>query len=98
MQQAFYRWRTGTPGKLPAPVDDLSAVVPEAALPALDAALRVTAVGDPGQVEAQLRALIDTHRPDEVILTGNIHDPAARLRSFGIAAEAMQRIARAEAA
>lgn len=98
MQQAFYRLRTGTPGKLPAPVDDLSSVVPAGAMPALNEALRVTAVGDPGQVETQLCALIEAHRPDEVILTGNIHDHAARLRSFEIAAQAMQRITRAKAA
>jgi luciferase family oxidoreductase group 1 len=89
MQQAFYRLRTGRPGKLPAPVEDLASVVPAGAMPALDEALRISAVGDPGQVRAQIAALIETHRPDEVILTGQIHDHAARLRSFEIAAGAM---------
>ncbi|MFW2543449.1 LLM class flavin-dependent oxidoreductase [Primorskyibacter sp. 2E107] len=92
MQQAFYRLRTGRPGKLPAPVDDLSTVVPEGAMPALDEALRISAVGDPGQVEAQLRTLIAAHKPDEVIITGQIHDHGARLRSFEIAADVMGRI------
>src|SRR6056297_1337884 len=94
MQLAFYRLRSGTPGKLPAPVDDLSVVVPSGAMPALDAALRISAVGDPAQVEGQLRELIDRYAPDEVILTGQIHDHNARLRSFEIAAEAMTRISR----
>ncbi len=98
MQQAFYRLRTGMPGKLPAPVDDLSAVVPAGAMPALDAALQISAVGDPAQVEAQMRSLIDRYQPDEVILTGQIHEHAARLRSFEIAADVMGRIGRAEAA
>ncbi|MFZ5963455.1 LLM class flavin-dependent oxidoreductase [Thalassococcus sp. BH17M4-6] len=98
MQQAFYKLRRGTPGKLPAPVDDLRDVVPEAAFPALDEALRISAVGDPAQVEAQLRDLIDTYRPDEVILTAQIHDHAARLRSVEIAADAMARISRSLAA
>ena len=98
MQLAFYRLRSGTPGKLPAPVDDLSVVVPSGAMPALDAALRISAVGDPAQVEGQLRELIDRYAPDEVILTGQIHDHNARLRSFEIAAEAMTRLTRAEAA
>ncbi|GAA4222660.1 luciferase family oxidoreductase group 1 [Sagittula marina] len=98
MQQSFYRLRTGTPGKLPPPVDDLSSVVPEGAIPQVNEALRVTAVGDAAQVEQQLRALIATHRPDEVILTGHIYDHAARLRSFEIGAEAMQRINLAQAA
>ena len=55
----------------------------------VDRALRISATGSPGKVEAELSALIDRHRPDEVILTGQIHDHAARLRSFEIAAEAM---------
>ena len=98
MQQAFYRLRTGRPGKLPAPVDDLSTVVPDSALPALKAALEVSAVGAPAQVETQMRDLIDRFQPDEVILTGQIHDHAARLRSFEIGAEVMTRLTRAEAA
>ncbi|MEN9061763.1 LLM class flavin-dependent oxidoreductase [Ponticoccus litoralis] len=90
MQQAFYRLRTGKPGKLPAPVDDLASVVPAGAMPALDEALRISAVGTPAQVREQIGRLVETHRPDEVILTGQIHDHAARLRSFEIAAEVLQ--------
>ncbi|KUF12700.1 LLM class flavin-dependent oxidoreductase [Pseudoponticoccus marisrubri] len=93
MQQAFYRLRTGQPGKLPAPVDDLDTVVPPQVQPQIDAALRISAVGAPETVERQLAELVARHRPDEVILTGQIHDPAARLRSFEIAADILQRLA-----
>ncbi len=98
MQQAFYRLRSGRPGKLPRPVDDLHAVVPPEALPAVEAALRISAVGAPAQVEAQLAALIDRLAPDEVILTGQIHDPESRRTSFSIGAEAMRTLARRRAA
>jgi len=47
-------------------------------------------VGSPDTVREKLKALIDKHRPDEVILTGQIHDHAARLRSFEIAAGVMK--------
>ena len=47
---------------------------------------------NPGKVAAGLAALVERHRPDEVILTGQIHDQAARLHSFEIAAEAMRKI------
>ncbi len=90
MQQAFYRLRTGAPGKLPRPVDRIEDVIPPNAQPAVDEALRITAVGGPDTVRRQLGDLIAQHRPDEVILTGQIHDHAARLRSFEIAAEALQ--------
>jgi luciferase family oxidoreductase group 1 len=97
-QQAFYNLRRGTPGKLPAPVDDIRSVLPASALPMLEETLRISATGAPDQVEAQLRALIARYQPDEVILTAPIHDHEARKRSFQIAAEAMGRIARAKAA
>ncbi len=89
MQQAFYRLRTGQPGKLPRAVDDISEVIPAGVQPAIDEALSVSATGSPESVRRQLGALIERHRPDEVILTGQIHDHAARLRSFEIGAEAM---------
>ncbi|MHA7875985.1 LLM class flavin-dependent oxidoreductase [Roseivivax sp.] len=98
MQQAFYRLRLGRPGKMPAPVDDIDAVIPAGARAQVDAALSVSATGTPAQVEAQLSELIARHQPDEVILTGQIHDHGTRLRSFEIAAEAMSRITREAAA
>lgn len=92
MQLAFARLRTGQPGKLPAPVDDIDAEIGQPMRQAVDRALRITAVGTPAEVQGQLAELVARHRPDEVILTGQIHDHAARLRSFEIAAEVMQDI------
>lgn len=92
MQQAFINLRTGRPGPLPKPVDNIHDIAPPELVAQVDRALRISATGSPDKVEAELSALIDRHRPDEVILTGQIHDHAARLRSFEIAAEAMQAI------
>ena len=90
MQLAFARLRTGMPGKLPRPVQDLDAEIGPQMRRMVDQALTISAVGDAGQVKEQLQTLIARHRPDEVILTGQIHDHRARLRSFEIAAEVMQ--------
>ncbi|QFT59827.1 Limonene 1,2-monooxygenase [Sulfitobacter sp. THAF37] len=90
MQQAFARMRTGQRGKLPAPVKDIDAEIGAAVRRGVDQALRVTAVGSRETVRDQLDALRAEYRPDEMILTGQIHDHAARLRSFEIAAEVMQ--------
>jgi luciferase family oxidoreductase group 1 len=98
MQLAFARLRTGRPGKLPAPVDHIETELGTGTLDAVNEALRVSATGSPATVRRQLAALIERYRPEEVILTGQIHDHAARLRSFGIAAEAMADIARKAAA
>ncbi|WP_102960651.1 LLM class flavin-dependent oxidoreductase [Mangrovicella endophytica] len=98
MQQAFANLRTGRPGPLPRPVEDIDAVIDPSMRPMVDEALRVSAVGSPDTVERQLGALIDRYRPDEVIMTGQIHDHAARKASFTIAAEAMQSLGAARTA
>lgn len=87
-QLAFARLRMGRPGKLPAPQPDLSEI-PAAMLAEVDHALSCSATGSPATVEARLKAIIAEHRPDEVMLTGMIHDHGARLRSFAIGAEVL---------
>ncbi|WP_299819180.1 LLM class flavin-dependent oxidoreductase [uncultured Jannaschia sp.] len=98
MQQAFARLRTGQPGKLPAPVDDIEAAIGQDMTRAVDHALRISAVGSPETVRSQLDAMIRRYAPDELILTGQIHDHAARLRSFEIAAEVLGDLEADEAA
>ncbi len=89
MQQAFVNLRTGRPGPLPRPVDDVAALYDPAVLAVADQALSCSVAGAPDTVRQGLAAFIARHRPDELILTGQIHDHAARLRSFEIAAGAM---------
>ena len=79
-------------------MDDIEKELGTGTLAAVNEALRVSATGSPATVRRQLAALIDRYRPEEVILTGQIHDHAARLRSFEIAAEAMADIAQKAAA
>jgi hypothetical protein len=62
-------------------------------LAAVERALACSATGAPSTVRRALERLIARHAPDEVILTGQIHDHAARLRSFEIAAEALRALA-----
>lgn len=93
MQQAFARLRLGQPGKLPHPVRDIDAEIGANVRAAVDEALRVTAVGAPQTVRRDLGALIDRYKPDELILTGQIHDHEARRESFRIAAEVLSDMA-----
>lgn len=95
---AFARLRAGRPGKLPRPVADPAAEIGPAALAAVEAALSVSATGAPDTIRRQLAALIDRHRPDELIVTAAIHDHAARVRSFRIAAEVLTDLVAAPAA
>ncbi len=90
MQQAFARMRTGTRGKLPRPVEDVDAVIGSGTRRAVDQMLRVSATGGRDKVRAELGEMIDRYAPDEMILTSQIHDHAARRASVRIAAEMMQ--------
>ena len=87
MQQAFANLRSGRPGKLPRPVADLDRHIDPAMRRMVDQALACSATGGPHTVRRDLAALIGRYQPDEVILTGQIHDHGARLRSFEIAAD-----------
>ncbi len=82
---AFARLRTGQPGKLPHPTHDLSAILAPF-LAQASYALSCSAVGSPATVRQQLGALIARYRPDEIMITGMMHDHSARVRSLEIAA------------
>jgi luciferase family oxidoreductase group 1 len=89
---SFARLRTGRPGKLPRPVDDVHTEIPPPVLAAVQEALGCSATGSEASVERQLGAIIDKHQPDELIVTGMIHDHNARVRSFEIAASVLKRL------
>ncbi|SEO78979.1 luciferase family oxidoreductase, group 1 [Salinihabitans flavidus] len=86
---AFARLRSGKPGKLPRPTDDLAVEIPAPVMAQVEQALSCSATGSPATVERQLRDIIDRYKPDELMVTGMIHDPAARVRSFEMAAEVL---------
>ena len=86
---AFARLRLGNPGKLPQPTHDLSEVPPQMLLE-VGHVLGCSAVGSPATVRDRLAALIARFRPDEVMVTGMIHDHAKRLESHRIAAEVLK--------
>ena len=95
---AFARLRTGRPGKLPHPAVDLSAEIPAPVLAQVKQALCCSATGSPKTVRRELDALVERYRPDELMVTGMIHDHAARLRSFAVTADVLTDIAEASKA
>jgi len=82
IEQAFQNLRSGRPGRLPPPLDQVPAVAP-----LQDGPLASAVVGAPQTVRQGLEAFIARHRPDEVIVTSQIWDHAARVRSYEILAE-----------
>ncbi len=87
LQQAFINLRTGHPSKLPPPVDDIEALVHPSAHPMLAQSLARAVVGSPQTVQKGLGAFIARTGADEVMVTAQIYDHAARVRSFEITAQ-----------
>ncbi|MDR3510774.1 MAG: LLM class flavin-dependent oxidoreductase [Caulobacteraceae bacterium] len=95
VQQAFVNLRTGRPGPLPPPVDDMDSRLDPMARTMLDQALSCAVVGSAETVRNGLSAFIARTGADELMVTAQIFDHAARVRSFEIAAEAHRTIAQA---
>ncbi|TYC72474.1 LLM class flavin-dependent oxidoreductase [Stappia sp. BW2] len=90
---AFARLRMGSPGKLPLPVEDVSVEIPAPVLNQVEHALSCSATGSPDTIREQLAAIIDRYQPDELMITGMIHDHAARVKSFQLAADVLRELA-----
>ncbi len=86
---AFARLRTGQAGKLPRPTHDLDHEIPAPVMAQVRQALSCSATGSPSSVRRQLGALIEEFRPDEIMVTGMIHNHTARVHSLEIAADAL---------
>jgi luciferase family oxidoreductase group 1 len=90
MQQAFVNLRSGRPTRLPPPVKAYLEQLGPAERAMLEQVLACSAIGAPDTVAAQLKAFIARTGADELIITSQIFDHEARLRSYEIAA-AIQR-------
>lgn len=86
LQQAFVRLRTGRPGKLPAPQPGYGESLDPYARSMLENALACSVVGGPDTVRKGLEELVARTGADEFMVTAQIWDHQARLRSFEILA------------
>jgi luciferase family oxidoreductase group 1 len=87
MQQAFARIRTGRPGKLPPPVDDVEAVLDPYAKAMLNSMLSAAVVGSPSTARRGLADFVARTGADEVIVTSQVWDHEVRKRSYTLLAE-----------
>jgi luciferase family oxidoreductase group 1 len=88
MQQAFVNLRSGRPSRLKPPVKDYESSLGSAEKAILDQTFTCAAIGSPETVRRGLEEFIARTKADELMISSQIFDHAARLRSFRIAAEA----------
>ena len=87
MQQAFVNLRSGRPSQLPPPVEGYHGQLPPQAKALLADVLSCSAIGSPATVRGAVNAFIERTKPDELMITAQIFDHSARLRSYEIAAD-----------
>ncbi len=85
---SFVRLRTGRPGRFPTPEEAEAYEFSPQEQALLDSRASSQIVGDPDQVVAGLRELVDHYEADEVIITTAVHAHADRVRSYELVAEA----------
>ncbi|MGI9039785.1 MAG: LLM class flavin-dependent oxidoreductase [Gemmatimonadales bacterium] len=88
LQQAFVNLRLGRPGRLPAPVAGYGDRLGPTERSLLDQALACSIVGSPELVRRGLETFAAETGADELMVTSQIFDHDARIRSFEITAAA----------
>ena len=86
VRQAFVNIRTGRAGKLPRPVAGYGDTIDPMAAGMLGQALSAAVVGSADTVRKGVEAFAARTQADELIVTAQIHDHAARVRSYEILA------------
>ena len=88
VQQAFVSLRTGNPGQLPPPRAGYAEELPLESRAILNSVLSASAIGSPDTARRQVEEFMDRTKADELMVTAQVYDHQARLRSFELLMEA----------
>jgi luciferase family oxidoreductase group 1 len=86
-QQAFVNLRSGHPKRLPPPLQDYLTRIDPRERALLNQILSCAAIGSRESVRRELKLFIEQTQADELMITSQIFDHSARLRSYEITAE-----------
>jgi luciferase family oxidoreductase group 1 len=89
VQQAFVNLRSGHPTPLAPPKPGYADSLPLEARSTLEQLLSCSAIGTAGSVRAVVEAFVDRTGADELMVTSQIYDHRARLRSYELLMEAL---------
>ena len=93
LQQQFVNLQRGTPGPLEPPVDGMEGRWTELERARLEHSLACSFIGSPATVRQGLERFLQRTGADELMVTAQIHDHAARLRSFELTAQVRDALA-----
>lgn len=89
VQQALVSLRTGHPIQLPPPKRGFADELPLEARAILRSVLSASAIGSPETARRQLDEFVERTKPDEMMVTSQVYDHAARLRSYELLGQAV---------
>jgi luciferase family oxidoreductase group 1 len=90
VQQAFVSLRTGSAIQLPPPKRGYADDLPLEARAILRSVLSASAIGSPAKARRQLDDFVARTAPDELMVTAQVYDHQARLRSFELLMESVR--------
>lgn len=90
MQQAFVNLRSGRPGRLQPPKPGYAEQVGPAERALLDSVLSCSAIGAPATVRQGLQDFVARTGADELMITSQVFNHQARLRSYEITADTLR--------
>jgi luciferase family oxidoreductase group 1 len=93
VQQAFVALRTGHPIQLPPPKLGYIDGLPLESRAILRSVLSVSAIGSPETARRQMKEFVEQAKPDELMVTAQVFDHQARLRSYELLMEAARQSA-----
>ncbi|MCE9596393.1 MAG: LLM class flavin-dependent oxidoreductase [Spirochaetia bacterium] len=92
LQQAVVMLQRGTPGKWPAPIDDIETFWSPAEKAGADRFLTYAFIGTTDTIQAGIGEFIEATGMDELMITTHVYEQEARLRSLEIAAHVRDRL------
>jgi luciferase family oxidoreductase group 1 len=90
VQQAVVALRTGQPTQLPPPQANYAESLPMEARAIIDSFLTCSAIGSPETVRREVEAFVKRTGADELMVTSQIFDPQARIRSYELLMDAVR--------
>jgi luciferase family oxidoreductase group 1 len=91
VQQAFVNLRSGKASQLPPPRSGFAETLPLPAQRMLEEVLSCSAIGSPQTIGSAVTAFVEKTGADELMVTSQIYDHQARVRSFEILQQAVLR-------
>ncbi len=90
VQQAFVSLRTGHPIKLPPPKPGYADGLPLETRATLRQILSASAIGSPETARCQVSEFVERSQPDELMVTAQVFDHQARLKSYELLIQAVR--------